>query len=273
MNSHDMTLNPPWLANFYDPALFDAGAGDADSALTIAYYRDRLKGPARSVLDLGCGTGRLAFPLLEDGHTVHGVDLCEPMLAYLQAKAQALPAQVRKRLSWACGCVLDQPGGQTFDVLVAADDFVTHFDLAELGRFLLMAHKALRPGGQLLTDMRVRSAARLDAAAADFPKPMQSHGLAGGIVTDSGPRYAAMMGWEEYDPVSRWLVSHQLYSFIDLQGREERRDWKTIRQRNHSNAEFIDAARHAGFAVEQALGRDADGVLGEQGGFFQLVRA
>ena len=272
MNSHEMTLNPPWLANFYDPALFDASAGDADSASTIAYYRDQLRGAACSVLDLGCGTGRLALPLLEDGHRVHGVDLSSPMLGYLATKAEALTADARERLSWTCGSVFDLPAGETFDVLVAADDFVTHFDLSELGRFMTIAGNALRPGGRLLTDMRERSPARLAAAAAALPKPMQSHGLAGGIVTANGPRYAAMMGWEEYDPHSRWLVSHQLYSFIDPQGREERRDWKTIRQRNHSNAEFTEAARQAGFAVEQALGRGADGVLGEQGGFFQLVR-
>ncbi|OPA90490.1 hypothetical protein BFW88_14175 [Pseudomonas fluorescens] len=272
MNSHEMTLNPPWLANFYDPALFDAGAGDADSASTIAYYCRQLKGPACSVLDLGCGTGRLAFALLDDGHRVHGVDISAPMLGYLATKAEALKVDARERLSWTCGSVLDLPVGETFDVLVAADDFVTHFDLDELGRFLVMAGDALRPGGRLLTDMRERSPVRLAAAAGALPKPMQSYGLTGGILTATGPRYAAMMGWEEYDPHSRWLVSHQLYSFIDAQGREERRDWKTIRQRNHSNAEFIEAALQAGFAVEQAVGRGGDGQLGEQGGFFQLVR-
>lgn len=271
MNIDDLTLNPPWLAHFYDPALFDASAGDADSAATIGYYRARLEGPPRSVLDIGCGTGRLAFPLVQDGHCVHGVDISEPMLGYLAAKAESLDPDGRARLTWACGSVLDMPVTRTFDVLVAADDFVTHFDLDELGRFLAVAHRWLCPGGMLLTDMRERSPARLDAAAAPFPKPMQSHGLASGIATENGPRYAAMMGWEEYDPDSRWLVSHQLFSFIDPLGQEERRNWKTIRQRNHSNAEFIEAAHQAGFKVEQATGRGPQGALGEQGGFFLLV--
>lgn len=272
MNLRDMTLDPPWLANFYDPALFDASAGDADSANTIAWYREQLRGPTRQVLDIGCGTGRLALPLLEDGHRVHGVDISEAMLGYLAAKAGALAPQARARLSWAHGSVLDAPLRETFDALVAADDFVTHFDREQLQRFMAIAHAALRPGGQLLTDMRERSAARLAAAAAPFPKPLQSHGLAGGIAGEQGPLHVAMMGWEEYDPESRWLVSHQLYSFIDSQGREARRDWKTIRQRNHSNAELVEAALRAGFAVERIIGRDLDGVPGEQGGFFQLVR-
>jgi SAM-dependent methyltransferase len=42
------------------------------------------------VLDLGCGTGRVTIPLLQAGLEVDGLDLWEPMLARLRAKAEAL---------------------------------------------------------------------------------------------------------------------------------------------------------------------------------------
>lgn len=262
----------PWSNDFYDPILFDAGAGDADSDMTIAFYRSQLTGAPRRILDIGCGTGRLSLPLIEDGHCVHGLDTSAAMLSRLEAKAERLPLGLRGRLSWELENFLAaRPAGE-FDALVAADDFVTHFDLAALDRFFLQARHALPPGGMLLTDLRERGSARLTAAAAAFPKAMQTHGLVGGISTETGDRHVAMMGWEEYDVASRCLTSHQLYSFIRPDGTEDRRVWRTIHQYNHTNSQLVNAARGAGFAVQQAIGRQDAAAFGEQGGFFCLLR-
>ncbi len=266
-----MTLDPPWRGNFYDPALFDANAGDADDAATLNYYLEHLKGAPCKVLDVGCGTGRLSMPLIERGHRVHGLELSDSMLGYLRAKAERLPEDSRARLSWRCGNVLELEPEASYDVLVAMDDFVTHFDLDELARFFARAREWLMPGGRLLADMRERDPARLEVAARPLPKPMLSHGLSAGIATDAGPVHAAMMGWEEYDPDNRWLVSHQLFSFIGPDGIEQRREWKTIRQRNHSNAELLEAARSAGFALVESISREGR-APSEQGGLFQWVR-
>ncbi|SDR57032.1 Methyltransferase domain-containing protein [Rhizobiales bacterium GAS191] len=262
----------PWESNFYDPALYDASAGDADSAATVAYYRAQLTGASRQVLDIGCGTGRLALMLIEDGHRVHGLDTSAAMLSHLQAKAAPLPREARNRLDWQLEDFLEAAPVGEFDALIAADDFVTHFDLAALDRFFIRAREWLRPDGVLLTDMRERDAARLAAACAPFPKPVQTHGLVGGIATDSGSRHAAMMGWEEYNSDSRRLISHQIYCFIRPDGSEEKRVWKTICQRNHTNAELIDAASRAGFVVQQSIGRQDPTAIGNQGGFFRMLR-
>jgi 2-polyprenyl-3-methyl-5-hydroxy-6-metoxy-1,4-benzoquinol methylase len=45
------------------------------------------KGP---VLDIACGTGRILLPCLQAGVDIEGLDLYEPMLAPLRAKAAAL---------------------------------------------------------------------------------------------------------------------------------------------------------------------------------------
>ncbi|WP_323120514.1 class I SAM-dependent methyltransferase [Burkholderia alba] len=267
-----LTNDVPWAGNFYDPALFDAGAGDSDSTATVSHYRAQLADAARHVADIGCGTGRIALPLIDDGHRVYGVDTSETMLAHLRRKAESLPRAVRGRLDWQHGDVLDMAPPEPFDALIAADDFVSHFNVRLLERFFQVAHAWLKPDGLLLADLRVRDAGRLAAAAAGFPKPMMSYGLTEGVRTEDGMRHAAMMGWEEYDPVSSRLVSHQLYSFIDADGREAQRVWKTIVQYNHSNAVLIGAAELAGFALESAAGRAGGGALGDQGGYFRLRR-
>ncbi len=51
--------------------------------------------PAR-LIELGCGTGRLSFPLAAAGLSVAGVDMSRPMLAYARAARRASPIRIRQ---------------------------------------------------------------------------------------------------------------------------------------------------------------------------------
>ncbi|WDD90458.1 class I SAM-dependent methyltransferase (plasmid) [Burkholderia sp. FERM BP-3421] len=264
----------PWLSNFYDPALFDAGAGESDSIATISHSRAQLAGTEQDVADIGCGTGRIALRLIDDGHRVHGVDTSETMLAPLGRKAERLPRDARDRLDrWHVDVLAPAPP-RTFDALITMDDFVSHFDTRSIERFFQVAATWLKPDGVLLLcDLRVRGAPR--GGVGGFP---ETYGLTEGMRTEDGMRHAAMMGWEEYDPANRRLVSHQIYSFIDVDvdvdvdGREAQRVWTTIVQYNHSNALLIDAAERAGFSLESATGRAGETEAGGQGGYFRWRR-
>jgi 2-polyprenyl-3-methyl-5-hydroxy-6-metoxy-1,4-benzoquinol methylase len=62
-----------------------------------------------SVLDAGCGTGRVAIELAARGIDVAGVDLDRPMLAQAKAKAP--------QLSWVEGNLVQVDLGRQFDVV------------------------------------------------------------------------------------------------------------------------------------------------------------
>jgi len=66
--------------------------GDLDFYL---HFAERMGGP---ILDLGCGTGRLAIPLAQAGHVVWGVDASDEMLAQFEKKMEQLPPDVLSRL-------------------------------------------------------------------------------------------------------------------------------------------------------------------------------
>jgi SAM-dependent methyltransferase len=68
-----------------------------------------------SVLDLGCGVGRLANPLSELGAVVTAVDEHAAMLEHLAAEVEPVPADI---------ATLDL--GRTFDVVVLASHLVNH---------------------------------------------------------------------------------------------------------------------------------------------------
>ncbi|MGH9083661.1 MAG: class I SAM-dependent methyltransferase [Acidimicrobiales bacterium] len=124
--------------------LADTGADVHGEARRIAGY-----GP-RSVLDAGCGTGRVAIELSRRGIDVVGVDLDPAMLAAARAKAP--------HLRWVHSDLATVDLGRTFDVVVMAGNVVvflapgteaavvTRMAAHVAGGGLLVAGFALSPG-------------------------------------------------------------------------------------------------------------------------------
>lgn len=98
-----------------------------------------------TVLDAGCGTGRLTRDLLEalpDGHVV-GLDLSQNMLAAARAY---LKPDFGGRVQFVCCHLLDMPFEQRFDGIFSTASFHWVLDQERLFRNL---HRALRPGAWL----------------------------------------------------------------------------------------------------------------------------
>jgi SAM-dependent methyltransferase len=77
--------------------LYDEDMGRSAPAGDLAFYA-ALAGQARGrVLELACGTGRVALSLAAGGADVSGVDRSLPMLRQLERKQAALPAAARVR--------------------------------------------------------------------------------------------------------------------------------------------------------------------------------
>jgi SAM-dependent methyltransferase len=62
----------------------------------LDFYRAAIKRFGEPVLDLGCGTGRILLPLVEEGFDVDGCDVSADMIA--QARAQAARKGLEPRL-------------------------------------------------------------------------------------------------------------------------------------------------------------------------------
>ena len=90
MSDHGQPAADPFahVAHFYD---LDLEGFDDDVALYLELV-DGLGG--LDVLELGCGTGRVAVPLAEAGLRVTGVDLSAAMLARARERAGGLPLRL-----------------------------------------------------------------------------------------------------------------------------------------------------------------------------------
>lgn len=69
-------------------------------ASDVNLYLEWLREHGEPLLDLGCGTGRIAVPLARAGFRVTGVDRSPEMLALLERKVRLEPPETAARLNW-----------------------------------------------------------------------------------------------------------------------------------------------------------------------------
>lgn len=98
--------------------------------------------PRESVLDAGCGTGRVAIRLSELGYDVVGVDVDPAMLAQAQAAAP--------ELDWRLGDLSQLDLGATFDVVLLAGNTIPLLEPGTLAATCARLAAHLAPAGQLV---------------------------------------------------------------------------------------------------------------------------
>jgi len=136
-------------AEFRDPrlvAVYDAEYGW--SRIDRFFLRIANETPRGRVLDLGCGTGRLALALVAAGHEVTGVDPAAASLAAARAKPNA------DAVTWVEGTAASLPDGG-FDLALMTRHVAQFFvDEVAWAATLRDLHRALVPGARLVFDSR-----------------------------------------------------------------------------------------------------------------------
>ena len=124
----------------------------------------KYKPEAKSVLDLGCGTGRHAFLLAEKGYSVTGVDMSEEMLAVANARLSTLNRKTEienKRstltsistLAFTQGDIQSVQLKQSFDVVLSLFHVMSYQTTNEmLYNTFRNVHKHLKDGGIFIFD-------------------------------------------------------------------------------------------------------------------------
>ena len=107
----------------------------------------------KSIIELGCGSGRHAEYLSQSGIAMTGVDLSAGMVKMAKSRAATLPAALQKRLSFSIGDVRTFSAKKTFDAAISlfhVASYQTSND--DLINYLKTANKHLKKGGHFLFD-------------------------------------------------------------------------------------------------------------------------
>lgn len=205
-------------------------------------YRGLAARAGGPVLELGCGSGRVAIALAEAGHEVHGVDASEAMLAI----ARTNPGSRRLPVSFRRGDMRQASEQAEFGLAFCALDGLLHLQTAaDLQATLRASYRALRPGGLLAVDVVNPSPDLL--AMRDGVVRHQS--------TFAGPgdaEIAHFVSWD-IDPDTQIIETAHFYDWLSDDGLVHRRA-TAFRLRYLERDELDAALQTAGFDRTEVYG-------------------
>lgn len=107
------------VARYYD-------VENTDKTDDIAFYIGLAEEYGGPLLDVGCGTGRVMFPLARAGYLIHGIDNERAMLERAEERLNGMPG-LRDKLVFHQGDVLIYDMPQTFKVTTVPYNGLMHF--------------------------------------------------------------------------------------------------------------------------------------------------
>ncbi len=136
--------------------VYDAFNGDIDYEPWADYIEKLFKKYGRrktnSILDLGCGTGKMTLALARRGYDMIGVDLSEEMLA--RGRENAAAERLEREILWLCQDMTAFELYGTVDAVICCLDGVNHLQTpADLKKMLRLAFNYLEADGLLLFDV------------------------------------------------------------------------------------------------------------------------
>jgi SAM-dependent methyltransferase len=223
------------LSEFLDGAKYDCEFGAYEPA--GPFYETLADQAAGPILELACGTGRVAIPLARKGYDLTGIDLAPGMLAQARAKSDGLA------IRWAEGDCRRFALGRRFALAyMTGNAFQAYLTDADQRALLAAVRGHLPPDGRFAFETRNPREADLHGHEAE--EYWHSY------VAPNGRRVNVALA-ERYDPATRILDCHVFRYWADSDA-GPRRSRILIRYTDRGRLNRLLAAE--GFAVEQQYG-------------------
>jgi len=231
------------IAEFYDATLVYQERKD------VEFYAAEARAANGSVLELGCGTGRVLLPTAQAGVEITGLDASANMLARCQAKLEAEPESVRARVALVSGDLADFDLGRRFALVTIPFRPFQHLLTVEdqLG-CLHSVRRHLAPRGRLIFDMfHVEPSSVFDPSWTQEKEDAPAARLADGRIVRRTVRIAAFHRAAQINEVEFcWYVTH-------TNGRREQIRWR-VGLRYYYRFEVEHLLARAGFQVSALYG-------------------
>lgn len=236
--------------SYYDEAGLSAAFYDVVSNAypfrgDVDFYAD-LAGPAgASVLELGCGTGRIVIALAGRGYGVFGVDLAPAMLQRAALKCQRLPPEVGGRIALMQGDMTGVALGRAFDAVIVPFYGFAHLATLEArAETLAVIARHLRPGG--------RTAIHLPSPAM-LRRPLGDEELSGPY-NEAGDRVRIRVAARRYDDATGRFLQVMDYTLMDSGGAITRTSREELVYHAVAHDEIVANAAGCGLTLSRVLG-------------------
>ncbi len=120
----------------------------------IPFYRRALEGVSGPILEVACGTGRVAIRLAEAGYDVVGLDYSMPMLEVFRRKIRSLPRKTARRIRLFQASMAGFRLEETFGAVICPfRGFQALTEREDVRSSLASFHRHLRPEGLGIIDL------------------------------------------------------------------------------------------------------------------------
>ncbi|MCX6808601.1 MAG: class I SAM-dependent methyltransferase [Candidatus Berkelbacteria bacterium] len=138
-------------AKYYDLLYRDKNYGD-EAAFVDSIIKKGSKG-AKTILEMGCGTGLHAIALAQIGYSVTGIDFSEGMLMAGEKRLSILSLKEREKISLNLGDVRDFRDQKTYDSVISLFHILSYQNTNEdLIKTFKTAEAHLKKGGLFIFD-------------------------------------------------------------------------------------------------------------------------
>lgn len=230
---------------FHDPYASIADLYEAEHRGHIEdldLYRALASRAGGPVLELGCGSGRVAIDLAEAGHQVHGIDTSEALLAIAGDKVR----ERRLAVTLTRGDMRRLCNERRFGLAFCALDTLLHLEHpADLQDTLSAASHVLRPGGLLAFDIVNPTPDLLAMRDGVMRHQSTFKGL-------DGVEVMHFVSWD-IDPATQIIETAHFYDWLGNDGLVRRRT-TSFRLRYLRRDEVATALRTSGFDHPELYG-------------------
>ena len=192
---------------------------------------------SNSILELGCGTGRISIPLVEAGFDVTGLDISESMIAFAKTKSS--------QIKWIHADACDFDLNQKHQLIIFPYNGMLHIQPDGLRDCFSCVKKHLRSDGRFVIDIANPSLNLL-------LKLSQSQGerLASIFEDPSGSGTVIVSQESAYDAANQILTNKRIYRFTG----NHKEICDIFKRRIYFPQEIETLLRWSGFEIEKKYG-------------------
>ena len=197
-------------AGFYD--CFSTGL-DGDEA----FYVEEAQKAGGTVLEIGCGTGRIMIPIAESGVNIVGLDSAPAMLEVAREKIAGLSDETRRRIRIVEDDMRTFQLDQRFDLAIMPYRAFLHMmTVDDQRRALTRIRDNLDVDGRLVFNVFDPS---LEIIAAYMDRPRGTLNHIGSIRHPDTGRRVMIHDTRQYDPAEQTLVEYRFFEELDNEGK------------------------------------------------------
>jgi 2-polyprenyl-3-methyl-5-hydroxy-6-metoxy-1,4-benzoquinol methylase len=245
------------VVKYYDDSF--AIGDDAE----IGWYLSKVKAFGGPILDLACGTGRVALLLAREGVDVTGIDQSVGMLNQFQKKVEQEAPEVRRRIQMARQRMSDFSLQSKFNTIICCDAFFHNLSAEEQMGCLRSVAQHLTPQGRFLFNLPNPTCEFILKSAAKEGKTCKTFKSQGRYPLKNGTLLVERA--QDGNIFDQTITTTLRVTRYDPEGNQLERGQSTWTSRYLFRYEAIHLLYRCGFEVESLVGDYTNGPVTEKG--------